>query len=64
MKKETSQRDKLRDKMKGMKTNGIPIFVETNDDRIVAHQEATKLKIEIATRQRLGRSGYEIFRMK
>jgi hypothetical protein len=64
MKKETSQRDQLRDRMKSMKTNGIPIFVDTNDERIVAHQEAARLKIEIATRKRLGRAGYEIFRMK
>jgi hypothetical protein len=57
-------KSKLRLEMETLKTNGIPVFCKTQMQRTDAFNIARVLGIEIATRRRMGKDGFEIFRMK
>ena len=57
-------KSKLRLEMEYLKVNGNPVFCKTQMQRTDAFNIARTLNIEIATRRRLGKEGFEIFRMK
>ena len=54
----------MRARIETLKIKGVPLFVQTNTERINAHNIAANIGIEIATRRRIGSKGFEIHRVK